>query len=270
MMDELRHFLLVVRHGTFTEAARQAHLSQPALTASIRRLESDLGARLLDRGPSGAKPTAAGRALMPWAEASLDAIRRGRRAVAAVEGLEGGEVHLAAGSTACAVFLPPILHRFRQTYPKIYVTLREAMTEEILLRLERGQADIGIVTTEGADRWMDDELVLVAAPGLEPKELPFLAFPAGTSHRALLDAHFPGVSIAMELSSLLAVRAHAELGLGLALLSRPSVAHALDDGRLVEVPDRRTPVRRTLWLAHAGEERLSPAAHALRGMLLSR
>src|SRR5688500_11117747 len=117
MTGELRHLLLVVQHGTFTAAARQAHLSQPALTASIQRLEGAMGARLLDRGPGGATPTAAGTALLPWAEAALSAIERGRRAVAEVEGLRAGEVVVAAGSTACAVFLPPFLRRFHQRWP---------------------------------------------------------------------------------------------------------------------------------------------------------
>src|SRR6476646_6828458 len=107
MMDELGHFLLVVELGTWTAASRRAHLSQPALTASIHRLEAAFGARLLHRGPSGAVLTAAGQALLPWARQALASVERGRRAVAEVEGLRAGEVHLAAGSTACAVFLPP-------------------------------------------------------------------------------------------------------------------------------------------------------------------
>src|SRR5260221_23609 len=63
MIDGLRHFLLIADHGTFTEAARRAHLSQPALSASIKRLEDELAARLLDRGPGGAALTASGQAL---------------------------------------------------------------------------------------------------------------------------------------------------------------------------------------------------------------
>ncbi|MDQ3036799.1 MAG: LysR family transcriptional regulator, partial [Myxococcota bacterium] len=58
MLDDLRNLVLVVEHGTFTEAARHAHLSQPGLTASIRRLEQRVGARLLARGRHGASLTA--------------------------------------------------------------------------------------------------------------------------------------------------------------------------------------------------------------------
>lgn len=60
MLDELRHFLLVVEHGTLTHAARLANLTQPALSASIQRLEAEMGARLLHRSRRGARLTAAG------------------------------------------------------------------------------------------------------------------------------------------------------------------------------------------------------------------
>src|SRR5436190_6425544 len=108
-MTELRHFLLIADHGTFTEAARRAHLSLPALSAAIRRLEDELGARLLHRGPGGAALTAAGEALVPRARAALAAIEDGRRAVAEVTGLHTGEVRLGAGATATPYRLPALL-----------------------------------------------------------------------------------------------------------------------------------------------------------------
>mgnify|MGYP003381075242 CR=1 FL=1 len=100
MIDELRHFLLVVEHGTFTEAARRARLTQPALSASIQRLEDHLGAKVLDRGRQGASVTACGEALVPRAKAVLAALSEAERAVAEVAGLRAGEVRLGAGATA--------------------------------------------------------------------------------------------------------------------------------------------------------------------------
>lgn len=269
MFSELGHFVLVVEYGTLTAASRRAHLSQPALTASIHRLEAAFGARLLDRGPAGAVPTAAGRALLPWAQQALASVERGLRAVAEVEGLRAGEVHLAAGSTACAVFLPPVLTAFRALHPAIRLYLREAIGVAITRDVEAGVIDLGISADEGTERWLDDELVLVAAPNVAAATLPHLTFPVGANHRELLDRAFPGVDIAMELSSLAAVRAHVERGMGVALLSRASVARELGEGRLVVVPDPRTPIRRTLFLVHLGVDRLSPAARALRLQLLA-
>src|SRR5215212_2052563 len=100
MLESLRHFLLITEHGTFTRAARRAHLSQPALTASIHKLEEELGARLFHRGRTGAALTAAGEALVPRARAALAAVADARRAVAEIEGLRSGEVRLGAGATA--------------------------------------------------------------------------------------------------------------------------------------------------------------------------
>ena len=267
MLDELKLFLRIADEGTFTAAARRAHLSQPALTAAIHRLEDQLGARLFHRGQGGARLTAAGLALRPWAEAALSAVERGRRAVAEVEGLEAGEVRLAAGSTACSVLLPPVLTAFRAAHPGVRLYLRELNPDEIVRRVEVGEVDLGVVPDRGTEPWLEDALVLVAAPDIDSAHLPHVTFLPGANHRELLDRHFPGVEIAMELTSLAGVKAHVEAGMGVALLSRSSVARDLDEGRLVEVPDPRTPILRTLWLVHAGP--LSPAAQALRDALLA-
>jgi DNA-binding transcriptional LysR family regulator len=268
VFDELRAFLAAHREGTFTAGARQVHLSQPAFTAAIHRLETQVGGRLFDRGPGGARLTAAGHALLPWAQQALSSVDRGIRAVADVEGLRSGEVRVAAGSTACAVLLPPYLTDFHRTHPGVRMFLREALEHEIREGVGRGELDLGIVAGQGTERWLDDDLVLVAAPDVDARGLPHLTFPVGANHRALLDRHFPEADIAMELSSLAAVRAHVETGLGVALLSHASVARALASGRLRLVEDPRTPLRRTLSLLHLGVERMSPAAAALRTRLL--
>ena len=125
MLDSLEHFLLILEHGTFTEAARRAHLSQPALTASIRRLEEAFGATLLHRGRKGATPTAAGEALLPRARAALAAVDEGRRAIEEVLELRTGEVRMGAGATACTYLLPKEIARFRRAYPGVTYRLRE-------------------------------------------------------------------------------------------------------------------------------------------------
>src|SRR5690606_1146765 len=146
MLEDLRHFVLIAEIGNFTRAASRAHLTQPALSASIRRLESKLGARLLHRGRTGARPTAAGEALLPLARAAIAAVEAGERAVAEVEGLRVGEVRLAAGATACTYLLPEVLARYRRAHPNIRFVLRETTTDESLDALHSGQIDLAIVS----------------------------------------------------------------------------------------------------------------------------
>ncbi len=270
MFDELNHFLLVCEHGTFTEAARRAHLSQPALSASIARLEASLGGRVLERGPQGASPTAAGLALKPWAEAALGAVDQGRRAVAAIEDLSAGEVRIGAGSTACTYLLPPVLTRFRAEHPGIHLYLRESTSARVRRRVIAGQLDLGIVSDpQDAEPWRTDALVLVSSPRIDPGGAPHLTFPPGANHRELLERHFPQATIAMELNSLVAVKAHVASGMGIALLSVAAIERELQDDRLVVVPHPQPPIARTLYLLHGGVARLPPAARALRVALLS-
>ncbi|TKC95191.1 LysR family transcriptional regulator [Polyangium fumosum] len=270
MLDALRHFALIAEHGTFTRAARHAHLSQPALTASIQRLEEAFGARLLHRDRAGTGLTAAGRVLLPRALHILAAVGDAMRAVAEVEGLEAGEVRLGAGATACTYLLPPTLSAFRATHPGVRFRLREATTAEVLDALERGEIDLGVVTHPEGELWIDDQLILVAAPGLPADGAPFVTFGRGSTTRALLDQHFPDADVVMELGSIAAVKGNVRAGIGVALVSRFAVEHDLALGRLVEVPHPATPIVRPMHIVHRGEDRLPPAAAALRHLLLAR
>jgi len=272
MLDGLRNFLLIVEHGTFTAAARHAHLSQPALTASIQRLEEQLGARVLHRGRKGASPTAAGEALLPSARAALAAVEEGRRAVLEVEELARGEVRIAAGATACTYLLPPTLAAFRAEHPGVRLWLQELTTDEARVALARGDVDLAVVTArdDEGEVWFEDELVLVAAPDTDAADAPFVTFRGGASSRALVDAHFPDATIAMELGGVAAVKTHVRMGIGVALVSRHAVQTDLRLGRLVEVADPRTPIARPMHLLHRGTERLPPAARALRQRMLER
>jgi len=290
MLEPLRHFALVAQHGTFTAAARHAHVTQPALTASIQRLEAQMGGRLFDRGPAGATLTAAGAALLPRARAALAAIEEGRRAVAEVIGLAAGSVRLGAGATVCTYYLPRTLARFRARHPGVQIRLREGTPDDLLDALEAGELDLVILARVSApgtgrrgrspdllraarsglvrEKWLDDELVLVAAPGLaRPEEAPLVTFARGATTRSLTDRCFPDRPIAMELGSIAAVKANARAGVGVALLSRRAIERDLASKQLEIVESGQTPVVRPLYLVHRGRDRLPPAASELHRSL---
>ncbi|MCO4771615.1 MAG: LysR family transcriptional regulator [Deltaproteobacteria bacterium] len=276
MFDELNHFLLIVEHGTFTEASRRAHLSQPALSASIKRLEERLGGRLLHRGAGGARPTAAGQALIPKAELALAAVADGRRAVSEVLGLRTGEVRLGAGPTVATYMLPATMAAFRVAHPGVRLYLREAHSPAVWEGLRRGDLDLGVVTGSSVDAreswvvaedWRQDELVVASAPG-DPAPNAWVCFPRGSMLRHLLDEGFDAPDVVMELGSIAAVKGNVRAGVGRCLISRSAIERDLADGqmRLVHAPP--APIVRTMTLVHRGADRLPPAAARLREMLL--
>ena len=277
MLRELEQFVAVATAGTFTAAARQVHLSQPALTAAIQRLEHEVGAPLFDRGRHGATLTAAGRALVPRAQAALAAFADGKRAVAEIEGLAAGEVRIGGGATVCTYVLPPILARFRRARPGIRLGLREGYTDELEQAIEAGTLDLAVVTLDRRrpaagpidrlGKFPDDELIVVGAPDCDPRTAPWITFAPGSPTRALLLERVPQASIVMELGSIAAVKGHVRAGIGLALVSRRAVETDLARGSLVEVPLKWAPVRRRLGVRHRGARHLTPAATALLAML---
>jgi DNA-binding transcriptional LysR family regulator len=277
MLRELEQFVAVATAGTFTAAARRIHLSQPALTAAIQRLEHEVGAPLFDRGRHGAALTAAGRELLPRAQAALTAFADGKRAVAEITGLAAGEVRIGGGATAVTYLLPPILARFRRARPGIRLSVREGNTDELEQAVDDGRLDLAIITVDRhrrptgpldrLGRHADDELIVVAAPDTDARTAPWITFAPGSPTRALLLERLPTASVVMELGSIAAVKANVRAGIGLALVSRLAVASDLARGSLVEVPFRWAPVRRRLGVRHRGERHLTPAAAALLALL---
>jgi DNA-binding transcriptional LysR family regulator len=276
MLEPLRHFALVAQYRTFTAAARHAHITQPALTASIQRLELQLGAKLLDRGRGGASLTAAGEALLPRARAALAAVEEGKRAVSEVMGLTAGTVRLGAGATVCTYYLPRFLARFRAKHSGVQIHLREANQDDLVDAVEAGDLDLAILARVAGElprglareRWIADELVLVAAPGLADVDAaPIVTLARGTTTRMLTDRCFPERAIAMELGSIAAVKANTRAGVGVALLSRHAVERDVAAKQLEILPSPRTPVARPFYLVHRGRARLPPAAGELHRLL---
>jgi DNA-binding transcriptional LysR family regulator len=275
MIEPLRYFALVAEHRTLTTAARHAHVTQPALTASIQRLEAQMGARLFDRGPGGATLTAAGEALLPRARAALAAVEEGKRAVAEVMGLTRGHVRVGAGATVCTYYLPRYLARFRARHPGVQIHLREGAQEALLDAVESGDLDLAVLAkidrirpSLAREKWIADELVLVAAPDLPNVEAaPILTLVQGTTTRILTDRFFQDRPIAMELGSIAAIKANTRAGVGVALLSRRAIERDLAMKQLKIVPSDRTPVARPLVLVHRGNDRLPPAASELHRLL---
>jgi len=188
--------------------------------------------------------------------------------VAEVEGLQGGEVRLGGGATACTYLLPERLACFRGRCPGVRISLREGFPDGLREQLRADALDLAVVTGEDGELWLHDELILVAAPGVDATAAPFVTLLRRSSTRALLDRSVPEAAISMELGGISAVKGNVRAGIGVALVSQAAVHYDLDVGRLVRIRHPATPIRRRVALLHRGLDRLSPAAAALREVLL--
>lgn len=174
-LSELRSFVVLANHLHFGQAAEALHVSQPALTKQIQRLEDKVTGPLLIRGYRRVSLTPAGEILRDRARSLLrDAEIAEQMTRLAVNG-KAGLLRIGFGIASLAAGLPEILTRFRQHFPDVQVTMRDMPTPGQIEALERGDIDVGFV------RLPVERPDLVTLPVLE--EMLVAAVPRGMSYR---------------------------------------------------------------------------------------
>jgi DNA-binding transcriptional LysR family regulator len=273
----LATFLTVLDLGRISAAAKTLHLSQPAVTAQMRKLEDGLGAALLVRSVHGVTPTEAGVRLAKHARAIRKLLDD---AVADVSGVEeqSGPLVIAASTTIAAHVLPPLLAQFRASQPaqrKLPIELRVGNTEHVVNEVRDGSVPLGLV--EGHARasgvrlepFVEDEIVLVVARdspfrvrrASDLADVPILWREAGSGTRAVVERSLARAGVRrraardldVELGGTEAILGGAAAGLGVAFVSRWSVRAHLAAGLLRVVVATDLVVRRTFhWALPAG------------------
>ncbi len=142
--EQLEYVSAVARLGSFRRAAEELHISQPALSGSVRSLERELGVNLLDRGRHGARMSDSGRELFPYILTLLDSFDRLRQA-ADEQHRSVRMVRLGTVSAASAPLLAPAIRQFRQGHPLTQVEVIGAQQAEIHRGVLEGSFDLGLV-----------------------------------------------------------------------------------------------------------------------------
>lgn len=293
-VSQLRTFVEVVDHGSFSEAARVLGISQPAVTMQIQALEADLGATLLDRGYRKVEVTEAGQTLLPHARRVLAEIEEAHHSIEALADTVSGRLTLAASTTPGQYVLPRILGSFLHEFPEVGVSLRVYDTSEVVERVESGDAHLGMIGAEvhGArvhyEQLGSDDLVLICPPGhwlasrkrvafSDITDEPFIVREAGSGTRMVAEdvIRRGGVDpaelkVVMELGTNEAIVSAVEGGMGLGIVSAQVARKAIELGTVAEVASAGFPVARPLFLVlprktltRAGEA----LANHLRGAL---
>jgi|LauGreDrversion4_2_1035121.scaffolds.fasta_scaffold43788_4 LysR family transcriptional regulator of gallate degradation len=142
-------FLAAVRHGNLTEAAAELGVSQPALSKSIKALESSLGVRLLDRGRFGVSPTPAGEALMQHGQVVEAELRSATGTIEALKGARSGHVLVGCGPTEANRLLPQALLQLATTHPELRVTALYGLNESLMPWVKLGEIDFALSSVPG-------------------------------------------------------------------------------------------------------------------------
>lgn len=146
-LAQLRYALAVDRHRSFREAARQCHVSQPALSMQIKRLEEILGVRLFDRSRAPVVPTAEGERVLAQARATTREAERMEQVVAEASGELSGSYRLAVIPTLAPSLLPRLLPAFVSAHPRVELVVEELQTDVMVERLLGDGVDGGLAAT---------------------------------------------------------------------------------------------------------------------------
>lgn len=144
----LRYFQAIAEANSFTKAANQLHVAQPAISMAIKKLEEELDLTLFHRHERQISLTDEGRVLLQHSRRILQAIDDARLEMEELKGLTKGEVRIGIPSMLGSYHFPPILMAFRHRYPELDLVVIEGGTWQLQQMLERGELDLAIIVAE--------------------------------------------------------------------------------------------------------------------------
>ncbi|HWU04223.1 MAG TPA: LysR substrate-binding domain-containing protein, partial [Novosphingobium sp.] len=281
----LRQFRILAQTANFSRAAEMAHVSQPALSRTIRLLEEDLGARLFDRNRRHVALTPAGEALLRLTDRLLADFDDAFDQLGQTMSGQRGRVVLGVLPSYAVGDLPGVLRDFRERWPGVDVLVREGLAGTIYQQLRERQIDMAVMTppetTDDAFLFaplLRDPCALVCRPGEAPatigwaafEQAPFIAMAASSSVRQITDAAFARAGLAprplYECAQPATLGAFIAAGLGISampLSCRPMMgAHELEWHPLNDALSERV-----IGIAHLAGRSLSPAAQNMMAAL---
>lgn len=162
-LTQLQYVLAVERHGSFSQAARACHVTQPTLSMQIKKLEDELGVVLFDRSAQPIRATPIGRKILEQSAVVLSQAARLQDLVNEAKERLSGVLHLSVIPTLAPYVLPLFLQRFAESYPDVQLKVEERTTDAIIEALREHRTDVGLLATP-LDEPMLRELPLFHEP----------------------------------------------------------------------------------------------------------
>lgn len=271
-LDALKVFLAVADHGSFSEAGRQLHLSQPAISQTVQGLERLLGAQLFIRQGRVVQLTESGQLLAPMARELLTSAQRVEQTMLSSQREVIGEMTIGCSTASGKYLLPGLIARFRKQFSQVRINVLVTSRESVINKLLSGDVSLGVSSKqiqhsdlEYRDFFKDD--VILIAPADHPWAQYRRVYPddlldepmilreelAGT-REVLMDGlgkHDISpdmLNVSMVLGNAEAIEMAVEEGLGVAFVSRLAASRGLALGRVVDVAVEGMELTRNIYL----------------------
>ncbi len=285
----LRYLASLFERGSFTAAAKDHYVTQPAVSIQLRKFQKELGTRLFEVSGRRVRFTRAGRIVLEYARRFSDLERELYRELDDLEGLRKGRVSLGTIDAASIYVLPEVYSHFRHRYPGIDIHLEVAPTAPLLRKLRNNELDFVVGTLPGDGR--DDlemfpvyeESLVVIAPPRHPLAVrlrvgagdlaphPFIAFHGESITRRIIERVLvdKGITpkISMEIDSPEAIKNLVSSGMGLAILPERAVHDEVAKGQVTLVRINDCAFKRTLGLFVPSHRYISTTVRAFLGVL---
>ena len=287
-LRQFRVFEAVARNLSFSKAAAELHLSQPAVSMQVKGIENILGMPLTEQMGKKIYLTDAGREVLYACQSITARLDDLQTNLAQLRGMDSGRLNIAVTTTVSAI-ATGILASFRVRYPKVSIHLDVSNRDSVLGQLAHNRIDIAIMgqVPDGLDleatRFMDNPLVVIAPPDhplarkkkvslVDLASEPFLVREAGSGTRGAMERFFADkeleLTTSMEMNSNEAIKQSVQAGLGLGILSLQTLEQELELKRLVVLNVESFPIMRYWYIVHRKNKRLSTAAQAFKRFLL--
>jgi len=288
-LRQLRVFESVARHLSFSRAAEELYLTQPAVSMQIKQLEDNIELPLFEQLGKKIFLTDAGRELSHYSRSIAQQLKEMEEVLDQLKGLDRGRLALSVVSTA-KYFAPQLLARFQKMHPRVAATIYVANRENVLKHLADNEVDLAIMGHPpqemdlNAQPFLENLLVCIGAPEhplAKQKKIPlarleqesFLVREPGSGTRNAMERFFSQHAIklnrGMEMDTNEAIKAVVSAGMGLSVISLHTCELELETGRLVVLNVESFPIVRHWFVVHRAQKRLTAVTRAFRDYLLT-
>ncbi len=287
-LRQLKVFSAVAKHLSFTRAAEELHLTQPAVSMQVKQLEGQLEIPLFEQLGKKIYLTEAGEEVHHYSRTIAQQLDDMATALSNLKGLAHGKLRISVATTA-NYFAPHLLADFTRRFPGVNVILDVTNRQTLLRQLAENEVDMVIMGKPPvemdleAESFMENPLVLIAPPGhhlVGKQQIPlkqledevFLLREPGSGTRSAMErffaAHDITITASMEVSSDEAIKQSVQAGLGLSVMSQDAVEMELTLNRLKILDVADFPIQRYWFVVHRKGKRLSAIAEAFKNFLL--